>query len=66
MSDDDSVDFQTQPTGWTLVGRAVHGTTKPVVAVAYKAFASAGATSTADWDSGTYASAYVWTISVKP
>lgn len=62
----ETTDFQTEPSGWTLVGRAVHGATSPLVAVAYKLFPTAGATGTASWDTGTYATSFVWTIAVKP
>lgn len=54
--------FSTQPSGWTL---AVHGSTNNGTGIAYKTFASSGATGTASWNNdGTEIK--VFTVAVKP
>lgn len=57
----DTGDFATPPSGWTL---ALHGSTHNGTGIAYKAFASSGATGTASWTSN-LAETKIFTVAVK-
>lgn len=59
-------DFATQPSGWTLVVLVKAGLAGHAASVAYKTFASAGATGTASWSAGTYGSSKIHTVAIKP
>lgn len=56
-----TTDFATEPSGWTL---ALHGSTHNGTGIAYKAFASAGATGTANWNNAG-SEIKVFTVAVK-
>lgn len=56
-----TTNFETQPSGWTL---AIHGSTHNGTGIAYKEFASSGATGTANWNNAGGENK-VFTVAVK-
>lgn len=56
-----TTNFETQPSGWTL---ALHGSTHNGTGIAYKEFASSGATGTANWNNAGGENK-VFTVAVK-
>lgn len=65
-STDGSVDFETAPSGHTLLARVKRELGSDVAAIAYKTQATAGAVGTAAWDAGTYSDGCTFTVVVKP
>ncbi len=65
-STDGSVDFETAPSGHTLLARVKRELGSDVAAIAYKTQASAGSVGSAAWDSGTYSDGCAFTVVVKP
>lgn len=65
-STDGSVDFETAPSGHTLLARVKRAAGSDVAAIAYKTQASAGAVGSAAWDAGSYSDGCAFTVVVKP
>jgi len=65
-STDGTVDFETAPSGHTLLARVKRELGSDVAAIAYKTQATAGAVGSAAWDAGTYSDGCTFTVVVKP
>lgn len=65
-STDGSVDYESAPSGHTLLARVKRAAGSDVAAIAYKTQATAGAVGSAAWDAGTYSDGCSFTVVVKP
>lgn len=65
-STDGSVDFETAPSGHTLLARVKRELGSDVAAIAYKTQTTAGSVGSAAWDAGTYSDGCAFTVVIKP